>query len=73
MAWFGPIRRSLAVLFHRDRLDRDLEEEMHNHLDMQAEDNRQNGMDARQARHAAERQFGNATLLKETSRDLWGW
>src|ERR1035438_592585 len=73
MAWFGPIRRSLAVLFHRDRLDRDLEEEMRNHLDTQAEDNRENGMDAHAARHAAKRQFGNAALLKEESRDMWGW
>jgi macrolide transport system ATP-binding/permease protein len=73
MAWFGPIRRSLAVLFHRDRYDRDLAEEMQSHLEMQAEENRENGMDARAARHAAKRQFGNATLLKETSRDLWGW
>src|ERR1039457_951132 len=73
MAWFGPIRRSLAVLSHRDRYDRDLEEEMQSHLEMQAEDNRENGMDAREARHAAKRQFGNATLLKEKSRDMWGW
>jgi predicted permease len=63
----------LRVLFHRDRLDRDLEEEMHNHLDMQAEENQENGMDARHARYAAKRQFGNAALLKEESRDLWGW
>src|ERR1039458_7378566 len=63
----------LRVLFHRDRLDRDLEEEMHNHLDMQAEENQENGMDARHARYARRRQFGNAALLKEESRDLWGW
>ena len=73
MAWFGPIRRSLAVLFHRDRYDRDLEEEMQSHLEMQAEQHQENGMDARHARHAAKRQFGNATLLKEKSRDMWGW
>jgi hypothetical protein len=73
MAWFGPVRRSLAVLFHRDRHDRDLEEEMQNHLDMRAEEHLEDGLDACAARYAARRQFGNATLLKEESRDMWGW
>jgi len=65
--------QKLRVLFHRDRYDRDLAEEMQNHLAMQAEDNRENGMDPNEARHAASRQFGNAALLKEESRDEWGW
>ncbi len=73
MAWLSRIRRSFAVLFRRDRYDRDLEEEMRNHLAMQAEANQEDGMEAREARHAASRQFGNAALLKERSRDMWGW
>ena len=35
---------------------------MQSHLDMQAEENRENGMDAQEARYAARRQFGNVTL-----------
>jgi len=73
MAWFSQIRRSLAVLVHRDRFARDLEEEMRSHLELQAQDNRKNGMAAREAEHAARRQFGNAALLRELSRDTWGW
>ncbi len=73
MEWWDKTRRRVAVLWHRDRFDRDLEEEMQSHLEMRAEENRENGMDAAAARHAAKRQFGNATALKETSREAWGW
>ena len=44
MQWLGQIRRRFAVLFHRGSFDRDLEEEMQSHLEMQAEENRKNGM-----------------------------
>ncbi|MGD0497141.1 MAG: ABC transporter permease [Bryobacteraceae bacterium] len=54
-------------------MDRDLAEEMQSHLEMQAEENRANGMPAEEACYAARRKFGNATALKETSREVWGW
>ena len=73
MQWWDETRRRLAALWHRDVLDRDLEEEMQSHLEMQAGENRESGMDAAAARYAALRQFGNAALLKETSRQAWGW
>jgi len=65
--------RRLRVLFRRQRFDRDLEEEMQAHLETQAEENEANGMPAEEARYAARRQFGNATHLKEVSKDMWGW
>ena len=67
------MRRRLTALWHRDLLDRDLAEEMQSHLEMQAEENRESGMDAAAARFAARRQFGNPAALKETSREAWGW
>ena len=73
MKWLSRIHRVLPVLFRRDAFDRDLEEEMQSHLEMQAEENRAHGMAPEEARCAARRQFGNATLLKETSREQWGW
>jgi putative ABC transport system permease protein len=73
MVWFGRIRRMLAVLLHRDRFDRDLEEEIESHPELQAQDNREDGMAAAEARYAARRQFGNTTRLKEASREAWGW
>jgi len=51
-------------LFRRREFESDLEEEMRFHLEMKARDA---GPDA------ARRQFGNATLLSEQSREAWGW
>ena len=67
MNWWQQTRRRLAVLLRGDGFDRDLEEEMQAHLELEAEENRRHGMAAGEARRAAERQFGNSTLLKETS------
>jgi predicted permease len=65
--------RHLLVLFRRRRFDRELEEEMQFHLELTAEENQKEGMAADDARYAARRQFGNPALLKETSRQTWGW
>ncbi len=73
MKWLIRIRRRLTVLFDRDSFHRELEEEMQAHIEMQAEENEENGMAAGEARYAARRQFGNATSLKEKSGDVWGW
>jgi predicted permease len=73
MQWWDETRRRLAALWRRDRLDRDLAEEMLAHLEMQAEENRANGMPGEAARYAARKQFGNATALQEISREAWGW
>ncbi len=65
--------RRVRTLFRREQFHNDLAEEMRAHLEMQAEENEASGMDPDEARYAARRQFGNATLLRETSRDAWGW
>src|SRR5260370_11020009 len=57
--------RRLRVLFNRGRFESELEEEMRYHLDRKAAE----GGSADDAR----RQFGNVTLLKEESRDMWTW
>jgi predicted permease len=56
----------------RDRFGRELEEEMRFHLEMKAEENITAGVSAEEARYAAQRQFGNQTLLLEESRGMWG-
>lgn len=63
----------LRFLFRRTRFDRDLEEEMQFHLAMRAEEERENGAAPDEARYAARRAFGNATLLHETARETWTW
>ena len=69
----SKIWRRLRVLLRRDRFDSDLEEEMRMHVEMQAEENVESGMSPEEAGYAAKRQFGNPTLFKESSRELWGW
>ena len=61
--------RKLMFLIRRERFDRDLEDEMHFHLEMKA----RVGGGTAEAGYAAQRQFGNATLLREQSREMWGW
>ena len=69
MSWLHELWRKVLFLLRRRRFDRDLEEEMDFHLEMKAQST---GSDDA-ARHTARRKFGNVTLLKETSRDAWGW
>jgi putative ABC transport system permease protein len=61
----------LLSLMRRGRLEREMEEEMRFHLEMQIEQNLGAGMAAEDAHYAARRQFGNQTWLKEVSREMW--
>ncbi len=62
---FGELWRKLVYLFDRRRFERDLEEELRFHVEhLEA---------AHGDRDAARRKFGNAALLKEASREMWGW
>ncbi|SPF38664.1 hypothetical protein SBA4_220012 [Candidatus Sulfopaludibacter sp. SbA4] len=57
-------KRRLLFLFHKNRLARDLEDEMQLHLDLRARKLRSQGLT--DATHAAQRQFGNRTALLES-------
>jgi hypothetical protein len=65
--------RRLRVLFHRRRFDGDLEEEMRFHLALRAEEERENGAAPEEAHYTARRAFGSETLVREQSREAWGW
>src|SRR5262245_22629274 len=43
------------------------------HLEMKVEENLAAGTSPDEARYAARRQFGNQTLLREVSRDMWSF
>ena len=60
-------------LFRRKSKDAALDEEIRTHLRMAAQERMERGETAEQARAAALREFGNVTLIKETTRDMWGW
>jgi predicted permease len=67
----GLWRRLWAVV-RRRRMDRDLEEEIAAHLALQEQVFRQAGMDPRQAREAALREFGGVTQTTEIYRERRG-
>ncbi len=56
-----------------DRLNRELDEEMQFHVAARAEDLIADGMAPAEAHERARRQFGNALLLREASRDIKLW
>jgi putative ABC transport system permease protein len=66
------VLRRLWFLLRRDRMSRELEEEMRLHLELRAASLEQSGMTLREARLAARRRFGRTTSLQERSRDMWG-
>jgi predicted permease len=65
----------LRGMLRRNRLDQDLDDELHAHLEMRAADNVAAGMPPEDARFDAQKRFGNTTLLKEDTRaiDIIGW
>jgi predicted permease len=65
--------RRIRFLFRRNRLERELEDEMRFHLEMKIQDNLKAGMSPEEAYRAARLQFGNSALAKEDSRKFWGF
>jgi predicted permease len=64
--------RRLCALLRRNRLERDLNEEIGIHLAMQEEEFRRRGMEPAAARAAALREFGGVAQTKEDYRDRRG-
>src|SRR5262249_32161724 len=73
MMWVRRFWLRLQGLFRRNRNDQRLSDEIQFHLDQQIAENLAAGMSLKEARRASMRAFGNATYLKEQSRDTWGW
>ena len=60
-------------LFHRRRREKELDEEVQSHLRMAAQEHIEQGETSEQARTSAVCEFGNVTLVKEVTRDMWGF
>ena len=67
-AWIRQVRS----LFRR-RFDDELADEMRMHLELRRQVLIDRGMDPRDAEYEARRLFGNPTVLRERSRDAWGF
>ena len=68
MDWIRILLSRSAALFRSKKLDADLDEELHSHIDLAIEENRRRGMNEAQARNAALRAFGGITQTRETYR-----
>src|SRR6516162_1918467 len=53
------------------RRDADLEREIQSDLELEEEEQRERGLSGEEARYAAKRAFGNATLIREQTRSVW--
>ena len=73
MVWARRFWLRLQTLFHRRRIADELDDEIQFHLEQQVAENTAAGMSPEEARYAAMRAFGNPTVLKEETRDTWGW
>jgi predicted permease len=73
MLWIQRLRLRLQSLFLRHRIADQLDDEIQFHLEQQIAENVAAGMSHAEARYAAMRAFGNPTVLKEETRDTWGW
>ncbi len=63
----------LSRLFGRRKREKELDEEVRSHLEMAAQERMERGDTAKEAEHAARREFGNIGLVQEVTHDAWGW
>ena len=67
--WF----RRLWPYSGRRQADDELREELRLHVELERERLRDAGVPDEEAWRAARRRLGNATLIRERTRDVWGW
>lgn len=63
----------LDWLFRRRQREEELDEEVQAHLRMATQEHIEQGETAEQAHTSAAREFGNVALVKEVTRDTWGF
>lgn len=71
--WLSRLTVRLRALAARGRHDRGLDDELRLHLELLEEEYRGHGLSAAAAREQARRDFGNPTLLRETSREQFSF
>jgi macrolide transport system ATP-binding/permease protein len=72
MRWWRELAFIVDRLIHRRRAERELDEEISVHRELEIEQNIASGMSPEEARNAANRSFGSVALSKELSRNAWG-
>ena len=72
MRW-PPWLCRLVPYLGRGQAEEDLQEELRLHLELEHERQRDAGVPEHDAYRAARRRLGNGTLIRERTRDVWGW
>src|ERR1700683_5363783 len=57
----------------RERMMKDLEQDIREHIETQTQDNIARGMSPEEARYAALRKFGNVTRVQEDAHEVWSF
>lgn len=68
-----PLLRRLAAWRRRDRLDAQLAEEIRLHIELRTQALADAGMDPADPAREARRLFGNQAVIREETRDMWGF
>ncbi len=72
MSWLSRLLFGARALTRRAAVERELDEEMRFHLEMEERHRQVGGMDAAAARAATLRDFGGVARVKDECRDSWG-
>ena len=72
MRWRTWLYRVVPYVGRR-QAEQDVHEELRLHLELERERRRDAGLPAAEAVRAARRKLGNAPLIRERTRDVWGW
>jgi len=73
MSKVSELWRRVGMLMRQGKFERELEEEMRLHRELKEKELIADGVEEREARYAANRQFGNAMYLRERGGEAWGW
>lgn len=65
--------RRIASWLRRDQEERELDEELKAHLEIDGRQRAESGEDSDEAKSAALRAFGNLAQIREEARESWGW
>ncbi|HEY6403402.1 MAG TPA: ABC transporter permease, partial [Blastocatellia bacterium] len=72
MRWWSELKY-LAGKLNRRRAERELQEEIDAHLEIETQEKLADGLSRQEARYAAQRAFGNVALATGDSRAWWGF
>jgi putative ABC transport system permease protein len=72
MNWLRRIYARMRGIWHAETIQQEIAEELQFHLDLRTEENLKRGMSPEEARRAAERRFGNASVIKDMGWEVRG-